>query len=464
VAKEEILLMAHLMRRAGFGASRAETEERVGKGYEETVEELLYPAVQKSVNLFEFLRYHPMQWKPGTLAGVGHSSWVYRMINTQAPLEEKIALFWHQVFATGVNKVDHWHEIANMVDTLRAKGLGNFRDLLENVARTPAMIFWLDNHENHSYAVNENWGRELLELFSMGVGNYTEEDVRDVSRAFTGWTILPTLPRFTLGRFDWDFDYKPEDHDDEPKTVLGHKGKLNGDDVIDIILKQPACARFIARHIYNFFVADEPPVPTWFIDPPQDSEAVQTIAEILIKSDYDIRHTLRIVFNSDFFKTARFTRVKNPTEVVVGTLRMAGVDEFPGPQILDYAEHMTNMGQELLNPPTVEGWHTGREWINTGSFVKRTNFFTDILSDTTLIGVQDIHRRIDDCGDLSPEEFVDVCLDMIGSIEVRTETRRDLMEHAEQDGTFRGSKKGQNLTRITEMIQLIVATQDYKYA
>jgi hypothetical protein len=143
---------------------------------------------------------------------------------------------------------------------------------------------------------------------------------------------------------------------------------------------------------------------------------------------------------------------------------MAGVDEFPGPQILDYAEHMTNMGQELLNPPTVEGWHTGREWINTGSFVKRTNFFTDILSDTTLIGVQDIHRRIDDCGDLSPEEFVDVCLDMIGSIEVRTETRRDLMEHAEQDGTFRGSKKGQNLTRITEMIQLIVATQDYQFA
>ena len=142
MAKDELALMAHLMRRAGFGAPRAELEERVAKGYEATIEELLHPEDQEPVDLFEFLRYHPNQWKPGTLAGVGHSGWVYRMLNTKAPLEEKVALFWHQVFATGVNKVDHWHEIINMVDMLRERGLGSFRDILAEVARTPAMIFW----------------------------------------------------------------------------------------------------------------------------------------------------------------------------------------------------------------------------------------------------------------------------------------------------------------------------------
>ena len=464
MAKDDLSLMAHLMRRAGFGAPRAELEQRAAKGYEATVEELLHPEDQEPVDLFEFLRYHPNQWKPGTLAGVGHSGWVYRMINTRAPLEEKAALFWHQVFATGVNKVDHWHEVTNMVDTLRVRGLGRFRDILSEVARTPAMIFWLDNHENHSYAVNENWGRELLELFSLGVGNYTEEDVYEVSRAFTGWTILPSLPRFTMGRFDWGFDYKPEDHDGASKTFLGHAGNLNGDDAIDIILAQPACARFIARHMYNFFVADEPQVPAWPVEAPRDRGAVETLANALIESDYDIRHTLRVLFNSGFFKDARFTRVKSPSEVVVGALRMAGAVDFPGAEIVDYAEHMTNMGQELLNPPTVEGWHTGREWVNTGSLVKRTNFFADVLSDFDLPGVRDIHERLRDRGDLSPEEFVDACLDLVGPVEVRDETRRDLVEHAAQGGTVSWAENGKNAVRVTDMIQLIVATRDYQFA
>ena len=464
MAKDELALMAHLMRRAGFGAPRAELEERVARGYEETVEELLHPEDQEPVDLFEFLRYHPNQWKPGTLAGVGHSGWVYRMLNTKAPLEEKVALFSHQVFATGVNKVDHWHEIINMVDMLRERGLGSFRDILAEVARTPAMIFWLDNHENHSYAVNENWGRELLELFAMGVGNYTEEDVYEASRAFTGWTILPTLPRFTMGRFDWDFDYKPEDHDSTSKTFLGHVGDLNGDDVIDIILAQPACARFVARHMYNFFVADEPQVPAWSVESPRDPDAIGTLVNALIESDYDIRHTLRTLFNSDFFKETEFTRVKSPAEVVVGTLRIAGAVDFPGPEVVDYAEHMSNMGQELLNPPTVEGWHTGREWVNTGSLVKRTNFFADVLSDFDLPGVKDIHDRLRDRGDLSPQDFVDACLDLLGPIEVRSETRQDLIDQASQEGLVSWAENGKNLGRVTDMVQLIVATRDYQFA
>ena len=164
------------------------------------------------------------------------------------------------------------------------------------------MIFWLDNNENHRDAPNENWGRELLELFSMGVGNYTEKDVYECSRAFTGWTIAPKIPRLPLGRFPWEFQYKPEDHDDTEKVFLGHRGRFDGEDIIDIIVRQPATARFIARQLYNFFVADEPQVPAWQDTPPRDPAAVNIIGDAFVSSGHDVRSTLRVLFNSDFFK------------------------------------------------------------------------------------------------------------------------------------------------------------------
>ncbi len=464
MADQDLALMAHLMRRAGFGAPRAELEARVSKGYEATVEELLHPEDQEPVDDYEFLRYHPSQWKPGTLGGVGQSGWVYRMLNTKAPLEEKIALFWHHVFATGVSKVDHWHEVNSMVQLFREIGLGKFRDILTEVAKNPAMIYWLDNNENHSYAVNENWGRELLELFSLGATNYTEKDVYEVSRAFTGWTITPKIPRFTMGRFDWSFEYKSEDHDPDDKTFLGHDGRFDGEDAIEIILRQPACVRFIARHMYNFFVADEPQVPAWPIEPPQDPDAIDAIVTALVESDYDVRHTLRIIFNSDFFKEARFKHVKSPAEAVVGTLRFVGESGFPGPEMLDYAEEMTNMGQELLNPPTVEGWHTGKEWINTGSLVKRTNFFAETLADLDRPGVQGMLDQIKARGDMSPGDFVDACLDALGPIEVENGTHEQLVQHAEQGGPLDWSQNGRNEKRFGEMVQLIVATRDFQFA
>ncbi len=197
MAREELLLMAHLMRRAGFGATIDELEARAAIGYEATVEDLLNPEAREPVDFYEFLRYLPLQWKPDTLDGIGQSGWVWRMINTETPLQEKMCLFWHQIFATGVSKVDHYDEITDMIDVFREKGLGKYRDLLLDVARNPAMLYWLDNHENHATAVNENWGRELLELFTMGVGNYTERDVYECSRAFTGWQYLPSFPAST---------------------------------------------------------------------------------------------------------------------------------------------------------------------------------------------------------------------------------------------------------------------------
>ena len=467
MADNDIGLMAHLMRRAGFGASREELETRAKNGYEATVDELLNPEGQESVDKYEFLRYHSWAWKPGTVQGMGATEWLYYMINTKRPLEEKMALFWHGIFATGVSKVDHYDEITDMVDMLRERGMGNFRDLLMELAKNPAMIYWLDNNENHATAVNENWGRELLELFTLGVGNYTETDVRECSRAFTGWTMEPKLPRGPLGRFDWVFEYREDDHDDGEKTFLGHTGRFNGDEIIDIICQQEATARFICRHLYNFFVADEPQVPAWSVTPPRDPEAIDTLSRTFIESKYDIRAVLRVLFNSDFFKNARFSRIKSPTETVVGTLRLVGGAEFPAPGIGNLSRQPGYMGQDLLNPPSVEGWHTGVEWINSGSLMRRVNFTAEMVGDLSRPGVKSIINRLKEQGDQEPSGFVDTCLDLLGPLEVSQGTRQELVDHAGQSGQLRWATEAESDTssgRVAEMLQLIVSLRDYQYA
>ena len=221
--QEDIRLMAHLMRRAGFGDPREELEERVSKGYEAVVEELLYPERQPAIDEELLYRFFPGYEGAGA-PPINQADWVFRMINTKRPLEEKMALFWHQLFATSNSKVDNPPELTRQIAIFREHGLGTYRDLLVEVAKSPAMIFWLDNHGNHDGAINENWGRELLELFSLGVGNYSEDDIREAARAFTGWTIAPKIPRNPYGRFHWQFEYKPEDHDNLEKTFLGIPG------------------------------------------------------------------------------------------------------------------------------------------------------------------------------------------------------------------------------------------------
>jgi uncharacterized protein (DUF1800 family) len=466
MASDELVLMAHLMRRAGFGAGREELEARLAKGYEATVEELLNPE-SEPVDRYEFLRYHPWQWKPQTGAGMHSATWYHTLINTNRPLEEKIVLFWHHLFATGQAKVDNAHELVTQVDMFREKGMGNYRDLLVEVAKNPAMIFWLDNCDNHEYAVNENWGRELLELFSMGVGNYTETDVREASRAFTGWTIALGPPKIAYSvRWDWEFEYREDDHDDGEKTFLGHTGRFNGEDIIDIICQQPATARFICRHLYNFFVADEPQVPAWSVTPPLDPTAIETLSRVFIESNYDIRSVLRVLFLSDFFKNARFAKIKSPAEVVIGTMRLAGGAGFPAPGIGNLAKQTSYMGQDLLNPPSVEGWHTGAEWINSGTLMSRINFVAGTLSDTSRPGVQSIVRQISAQGNLNPSAFVDSCLDLIGPLEVKGEARQQLLDQASEGGILRWGTEQDDTTsteRIGEMLQLIASLREYQY-
>ena len=464
---EDIALMAHLVRRAGFGATREDVERLADQGYEETVEQLLTPDEAPAVDEYTLYRYHPITEVPGGASAPGQANWLYFLVNTERPLQEKIGLFWHHVFATGNAKVDNCNHLLEQIKMFRDHGMGNYRDLLLGLAKSPAMIFWLDNNENHKGAPNENWGRELLELFSLGVGNYTEKDVYECSRAFTGWTIGAKMPRYPYGRFEWPFEYRPEDHDFTEKTFLGQTGNLNGEDIIDIIVQQDACPRFISRHLYNFFVADEPQVPAWNIEEPRDPEAIRLMSEVFVESGYEITPVLRTMFNSDFFKESMYQKVRSPVEVVVSTLRLTQDLMGPDPTLEAIAKEPGYMGQDILDPPSVEGWHTGKEWINSGSLVKRVNFVAERVSNVELPGVQSMVRRVAS-GDkaMTAEALVDRCLDLMGPLEVAEQTLGELVSHVEGDGPISLSTEEEYAgfsQRVGDTLALIAATREYQF-
>ena len=471
MSSQDIELMAHLMRRAGFSATRDELEEYVAKGYDAVVEELLYP--QDPQNLPDDLirRYHTDQHEMRQLGGAG-AYWMYRMITTRCPLEEKVALFFHSLFATGYSKLNQARVLSNQIDMFRRFGLGSFRDLLFELSKDPAMIIWLDNNDNHKGAVNENYGRELLELFSMGIGNYTEDDVKECARAFTGWTLgnaeymavrAGKDSIWPYSRIAWHFDYRDYDHDDSEKTFLGEVGRFNGQDIIDIIVKQEATARFICTRLFQFFAADE-------VDE-DGEEVIQQMMGSYYDSDYELRSVLRTLFHSDYFKSdkARFARMKAPVEVVVGAVRQAGGYDTPTIGVEDLPSQAGFMGQGLLQPPSVEGWHEGTEWIESGSLVERVNFASKQVGEIGRPGVQAIIDRIatDNGGVLSPEELVDKCLDLLGPIPATEETRSSLIEYASVGGDLdlRGHQSGDEAEqRVGDVLRLVASSREFQLA
>jgi uncharacterized protein (DUF1800 family) len=459
-------LMAHLMRRAGFGAAYEELLQRAAIGYEATVEELLHPERQPELNLDVMQRY--LGWRDMGYLAANQGYWAYRMVNSPRQLEEKICLFWHGIFCVGDSKCMAPHNILVQLDHFRSSGLGKFDALLLEVATNPAMLYYLDNQLSHKDAVNENWGRELLELFSMGVGmdghpNYTEDDVKACARAFTGWTVANGMPRYPYGRYHNQFLYNPLDHIDEEKNFLGETGNFNGQDIIDIIARQPATARFIARHLYDFFVADEPRVPAWETTPPQDPGLIRALEEEYFRSGYEIRAMLRVLFNSDSFKNARFAKVKSPAEVVCGTLRLVGDFDRPKPRMYDAGLEIRYMGQDLLNPPTVEGWHTGREWIDSGTLVERVNFTAGEMGRVQAPGIRAMVRRLAAEGPMVPAvRLVDGCLEMLGGYGLMADTRALLLSQFQPDGGLdTGTEEFAH--SVGQILQLIVSTQEYQF-
>ena len=461
MSNQDVNMMAHLMRRAGFGATRQQLEELAARPYEDVVEDLLNPERFPEVEEALMERYLGFD----NVVGV---YWIHRMLASPRQLEEKISLFWHHVFATARAKSEHIESQHRQLEWFRRVGLSDTRTILTALAKDPAMLFYLDNNENFKGEPNENFGRELLELFSMGVGNYTEDDVKHAALAFTGWTFEQPVPRDPCGNYDTEFRYNPEEHDDSEKTFLGETGRFNGEDIVDIIAKQPATAKFISRRLYDFFVADEPQVPAWNIEPPRNPAAIDAMVAAYFESGGEIRSILRVLFNSNFFKEAQYKKVKSPVELLVGVLKLVGTHELPEPEGTSYFYTAATMGQELMNPPSVESWHTGWEWIDGGALNERVNFAVDRVGDRTKAGVQAIIDRLAENGEsLSPEEFVDRCLDLVGPVGAEGETRQVLLEFAESGGDLRfgaEAERQESAERTVRMAQLIVSSKEYQLA
>ncbi len=283
--------------------------------------------------------------------------WANRMVASDQPLQEKMALFWHGHFAVNEGKVRDYRKLLKQLELFHALGTDSFRDLMVAVAQDPAMLAFLDAGVNVKGAPNENFAREIMELFTMGVGNYSEQDIREAARAFTGWN------------FDGlDFVVNAEQHDAGAKSFLGRSGNFDGVEIIDIIMEQPVTAEYIAGKLYRFFVRQD-------LSPALQAE----LGSILRDADYQVAPLLeRIFLSRDFYSPASVgTHIKSPVELAVSTYRKLGLDEAPG--VPDFNRATSALGQTLLRPPTVAGWAEGQSWITPGLLLERGNFARDVL-------------------------------------------------------------------------------------
>ncbi len=354
---DERVKIAHLLRRAGFGASPRELAEYQALGLSGAVDRLVnyeqVPNVELEVRLNEqgLDLSDPLDLRRW---------WVLRMVHTARPLEEKMVLFWHGLLTSSLAKAMPPLMLAQN-QFFRAHALDDFPSILKGISRDPAMMRWLDLETNRKGHANENFARELMELFTLGVGNYTEQDVREVARAFTGWALDRSNPEAPA----WYFNQNQ--HDSGLKTILGQTGAFTGDDAIDIIVRQPAAARFISTKLFRFFAYPDP-----------EPEVIDDLAATFTSSGFSIRAVVQRILSSDAFFSDRAYRaiIKSPTDLVVGTARTLELETIGTPLV----QAIDAMGQTLLLPPNVAGWPGGPAWMGTGAWLARMNFANRVSS------------------------------------------------------------------------------------
>ena len=342
----------HLYRRAAFGASWDQLQQALADGPERTIDKLLRPQADTAA----FNRTYDDYEASASSVPALRAWWLRRIIQTPHPLREKMTLFWHSHFATSAAEVNSARLMQQHVQLLRSQALNSFRALLKGISRDPAMLIWLGAEANRKAAPNENFARALMETFTLGPGHYTQEDVREAARAFTGSYVL-------RGRLR----YIPREHDGNAKHILGQKGKFTGDDVVRIVLEQPATARTLVRKLYRWLICEtEEP----------DARLISPLAESFPK-DYDVLKLIETMLRSNLFfsATAYRRRVKSPVEFAVGIVRaLEGVVSTT-----QLGQDLADLGQNLYRPPTVRGWIGGRYWINSATLVGRNNLAVALL-------------------------------------------------------------------------------------
>ncbi|MDR7537833.1 MAG: DUF1800 domain-containing protein [Armatimonadota bacterium] len=382
---------AHLLNRAGFGGRPEEVDRVVRMGMEAAVDELIdFERVPESFPPPDFSSLRRLWDSLASLVRVGASErqrfearalaqradneklqelrewWVARMIQTGRPLQEKMVLFWHGLLVSGRPDARLTENLYRQNELFRRYALGNFKELILAICRDPAMLEYLDNESNRKGRPNENFARELMELFTMGVGHYTEQDVKEAARAFTGWT-----------RRGFEFFFDAQAHDDGLKTLLGRTGNLDGGDVVEIIFAQPAAARYLPRRLFEYLAYPRP-----------EDDLVEGLAAIFRHHHFEVAPLLRAILTSRAFYSPRAmrTQVKSPVQLVVGTARLLGLDGIPLAQL---CRAMDLMGQALFYPPNVGGWPSGESWITTATILIRYNFSGLVLTD----GMPGVARR-----------------------------------------------------------------------
>lgn len=345
----------HLYRRAAFGADWNQLQEALSDGPQRTIDKLLRP----QADLIAFNRAYDNFEISAVSVDALRAWWLRRMIQTPHPLLEKMTLFWHSHFATNGEKVKSARLMQQHIQLLRSQALNSFRTLLEGISHDPAILVWLEADANRKAFPNENFVRPLMETFTLGPGQYTEKDVREASRASTGWFVLSGKLR-----------YIQREHDENIKHILGREGNFKDDDVIRILLEHPATSKRIVSKLYNWLICEtEQP----------DEKLIEPLAESFAKG-YDVQKVVETMLRSNlFFSPAAYRRrIKCPVEFAAGIIR--GLEGVVSTTQL--AQDLTDLGQNLCCPPTVKGWAGGQNWITNATMIGRYNLASALLSDS----------------------------------------------------------------------------------
>jgi len=475
----------HLLRRAGFGARPDELDMYGQMSIPDAVDllvnfEQLADTVDSAIGTTGHVNVTTRgQFAPQSNITDSRQRWLFRMVHSDRPLQEKMTLFWHNHFATGYTKIagalgategarymaakatEDPGRVRGQIEMLRENALGNFRDILVNIAKDVAMLVWLDGRTNTRAKPQENFAREIMELFTVGVGNYTEDDVYAGARVFTGWN-MQQVGSAPDGSRRWEFVYVANQHETTAKTFsfpIGSSGSRtiparsaadgmqDGMDLIDALAANPNTAKYLATKLYRFFVSDTGPVNAAF---------VQRIASVYLQSRYDMREVMREVLLSPEFwdRSAYFARYSWPVEYVVRSLKDVG---WTGFSVNDAITPLSNMGQILFEPPDVSGWDAGQTWFSTSATLARMNFASSLATNqkfklaTTAKGASK-----------TPEALLSYFTDALVGAPSDSGTTTELMNYLRATGTWTGSDV-QLQAKAPGLVHLIAGSPEYQF-
>ena len=423
---------AHLVRRAGFGVTFKQLDSLVESGFESAFQSILTTEGRDQFDqtMKPMERVLTSSQDPRQLA----SWWLLRMLQTPCQLLEKTTLFWHGHFATGAEKVANARAMLKQNELLRRHALGKFEPMIQGISRDVAMLIYLDSEDNRKTRPNENYARELMELFCLGPGNYSENDIKELARCFTGWQIK-------RGRFR----FNKHQHDKGEKAFLNSRGDFSGEQAIRIVINQPAAPEFIVKKLLKYFVAD---------DLNFDELPIQKLVDPLVNSGFDIGSTVRTILGSNFFFSENATgrKVRSPVEMAIGMLRS-----------LDAKGNMNSLGDRLLAlghlplyPPNVKGWDGGRLWINASTYFGRANLVRELAEqEKGNFERGSISRAVGASKGVNSAIWVQRILDAWIATEIPESTHKQLLEL--------GSQSGRSMDqRVIAVISAIGATPEFQ--